>query len=195
MSHTRRFTGASSALAKRSMRLPSIWSVQSRSTRCTSLLERKAASATVRRARVLSPRVGVVPTRGTSRRWSFSSIVGLISGTWCRRRPSTIRLLLAASQQESLTVYTDGFRVYESLEDDDTFDREYVVHSDGEYVDGAVHVNTCESHGSLLRPWLSPHRGVSKDKLTPYLRAFQLRRELYRKPGRDALKHAIRATL
>ena len=108
---------------------------------------------------------------------------------------STIRLLLAGRQQESLTVYTDGFRAYEPLEDDDAFDREYVVHSDGEYVDGAVHVNTCESHGSLLRPWLSPHRGVSKDKLTPYLRAFQLRRELYRKPGRDALKHAIRATL
>jgi len=72
---------------------------------------------------------------------------------------------------------------------------ESVVHSDGEYVDGAVHVNTCENHGSLLRPWLSPHRGVSKDKLTLYLRAFQLRRELYRKPGRDALKHAVRATL
>ena len=108
---------------------------------------------------------------------------------------SMIRLLLAGRQQESLTVYTDGFRAYEPLEDDDAFDREYVVHSDGEYADGTVHVNTCESHGSLLRPWLSPHRGVSKDKLTLYLRAFQLRRELYRKPGRDALKHAVRATL
>jgi transposase-like protein len=108
---------------------------------------------------------------------------------------STIRLLLAASQQESLTVYTDGFRAYEPLEEDDAFEREYVVHGDGEYADGEVHVNTCESHGSLLRPWLSPHRGISKDKLTPYLRAFQLRRELYRKPGRDALEHAVRATL
>ncbi len=83
---------------------------------------------------------------------------------------STIRLLLIG-QQESLTVYTDGFRAYEPLDGDDAFTREYVVHSDGEYTGGDVHVNTCESHGSLVRSWLSPYRGVSKDKLTPYLRA------------------------
>jgi len=82
---------------------------------------------------------------------------------------STIRLLLAVGQQESLTVYTDGFRAYEPLDEDDAFTREYVVHGDGEYVDGDVHVNTCESHASLTRRWLSPHRGVSKDRLTPYL--------------------------
>ena len=53
--------------------------------------------------------------------------------------------------------YTDGFRAYEPLEEDAAFDREYVLHDEGEYADGDVHVNTCESHGSLLRPWLSPH--------------------------------------
>jgi len=108
---------------------------------------------------------------------------------------STIRLLLADRQQESLTVYTDGFRAYEPLEEDDAFTREYVVHGDGEYVDRDVHVNTCESHGSLVRSWLSPHRGVSKDKLTPYLRAFQLRREVFRKPGEEALKSMLEAAL
>jgi len=108
---------------------------------------------------------------------------------------STIRLLLANRKEESLTVYTDGFRAYEPLEEDDEFTREYVVHGDGEYADDEVHVNTCESHASQVRRWLSPHRGVSKDKLTQYLRAFELRRELYRKPGRDALKHAIKAIL
>ena len=108
---------------------------------------------------------------------------------------STVRLLLADHEEESLTVYTDGFRAYNPLEDDDEFHREYVVHGDGEYADGDVHVNTCESHASLLRRWLSPHRGVSKDKLTQYLRAFQLRSELFRKPGREALKHAVEATL
>jgi len=108
---------------------------------------------------------------------------------------STVRLLLDNHDQESLTVYTDGFRAYDPLDDDDTFDRQYVVHSDGEYADDNVHINTCESHGSLLRPWLSPHRGISKDKLTPYLRAFQLRRELYRKPDDAALKQAIDAAL
>jgi transposase-like protein len=108
---------------------------------------------------------------------------------------STVRLLLADHEEESLTVYTDGFRAYDPLEDDDEFHREYVVHGDGEYADGDIHVNTCESHASLVRRWLSPHRGVSKDKLTQYLRAFQLRSELFRKPGREALKHAVKATL
>jgi transposase len=108
---------------------------------------------------------------------------------------STIRLLLANRQQESLTVYTDGFRAYEPLEEDDAVTREYVVHGDGEYVDGAVHVNTCESHASLARRWLSPHRGVSKDRLTPYLRAFQLRREVFRTPGEEALKTILETAL
>ena len=108
---------------------------------------------------------------------------------------STIRLLLSDRQQESLTVYIDGFRVYEPFDEDDTFTREYVVHGDSEYVDEEVHVNTCESHGSLVRSWLSPHRGVSKDKLTPYLRAFQLRREVFRKPGKEALKSILEAVL
>jgi len=36
---------------------------------------------------------------------------------------------------------------------------------------------------------------TEKEKLTQYLRAFQLRRELFRKPGKEALKHAVRATL
>jgi len=94
-----------------------------------------------------------------------------------------------------LTVYTDGFRAYDPLEGGDAFDREYVVHGDSEYADGEVHVNGCESHASLTRQWLSPHRGVSKDKLTPYLRPFQLRREIYRKPGQEALKHALRRVL
>ncbi len=108
---------------------------------------------------------------------------------------STIRLLLADRQQESLTVYTDGFRAYDPLEEDDEFTREYVVHSDGEYADGDIHINTCESHASLTRRWLSPHRGVSKDKLTPYLRAFQLRRRILRKPGQEALKEVVRTVL
>ena len=107
---------------------------------------------------------------------------------------STIRLLLANRKEESLTVYTDGFQAYEPLEEDDAFTREYIAHGNGEYADDKVHVKTCEGHASLRR-WLSPHRGVSKDKLTQYLRAFELRRELYRKTWRDALKDVIKAAL
>ena len=108
---------------------------------------------------------------------------------------STIRLLLDGRNQESLTVYTDGFRAYEPLEDDETFDRRYVVHSEGEYADDGVHVNTCESHASPVPRWLSPHRGISKDKLTPYLRALRLRQRVRRKPGKEALRIILRTTL
>jgi transposase-like protein len=94
-----------------------------------------------------------------------------------------------------LTVYTDGFRAYDPLDDELAVKPLVVVHGDGEYVDRDVHVNTCESHGSLLRLWLSPHQGVLKDRLTPYLRAFQLRRQLFRKSGREALKHAIKEVI
>jgi len=108
---------------------------------------------------------------------------------------ATVRLLLDNHEKESLTVYTDGFRAYDPLDDDESFHRESVIHGDGEYVDGDTHVNTCESHASLARRWLSPHRGVSKDKLTAYLRPFQLRRRILRKPGREALKQIIREVL
>ena len=132
------------------------------------------------------PPVFILADRGTGERYVIPAKTA---------DESTIRLLLANRQQESLTVYTDGFRAYEPLEEDDAFTREYVVHGDGEYVDGDVHVNTCESHGSLVRSWLSPHRGVSKDKLTLYLRAFQLRREVFRKPGEEGLKSILAAAL
>ena len=47
---------------------------------------------------------------------------------------STVRLLLADHEEESLTVYTDGFLAYEPLEDDTEYQREAVLHSEGEYV-------------------------------------------------------------
>ncbi|WP_336365004.1 IS1595 family transposase [Halalkalicoccus salilacus] len=108
---------------------------------------------------------------------------------------STVRLLLENSEEESLAVYTDGFQAYDPLEEDENYERTAVIHGEGEYVDGDAHVNTCESHASLARRWLSPHRGVSKDKLTPYLRAFELRRRILRKSGREALKEIVRTAL
>lgn len=130
--------------------------------------------------------VFILADRGTGQRYVIPAKGG---------DESTIRLLLTDRQQESLTVYTDCFRAYEPLEEDNVFNRKYVVHGDGKYANDEVHINTCESHASLTQRWLSPHRGVSKDNLTQYLRAFQLRRELYRRPRRDALRHAVRATL
>jgi transposase-like protein len=57
---------------------------------------------------------------------------------------STIRPLLTDRHQEPFTVYTDGFCAYDPLDEDEKFDREHVVHGDGEYADDTVHVNTCE---------------------------------------------------
>ncbi|MFC4990558.1 IS1595 family transposase [Saliphagus infecundisoli] len=132
------------------------------------------------------PPVFILADRGTGNRYMLAAKAA---------DKSTIRLLLADRTEESLTVYTDGFRAYEPLEDDDAFDREYVVHSDDEYVAEDVHVNTCESQDRASDPWLSPHRGISKDKLTPYLRAFQLRRQVLRKPGEEALKTILETAL
>lgn len=116
------------------------------------------------------------------------------------RRPAksadqSIVRLLADREEEPLTVFTDGFRAYDPLEEHDGFVRESVVHPDGENADGEVQVNSYESHRSLLRPWLSPHRVISKDEQTPYLRALQLRRSLFRKPGNEALKRVVAAAL
>ncbi len=46
---------------------------------------------------------------------------------------ATVQLLLDNHQKESLTVYTDGFRAYDPLDDDENFHREAVIHGGGEY--------------------------------------------------------------
>jgi hypothetical protein len=35
------------------------------------------------------------------------------------------------------------------------------------------HVNSCENRASLLRTWLSIHRGICKDNISLYLAAFK----------------------
>jgi hypothetical protein len=75
--------------------------------------------------------VFIIPDRGTRKR----CVIPAKAATG-----STIRLLLADRQQESLIIYTDGIQAYDPLEEDDAFTREYVIHGDGEYVDGEVHV-------------------------------------------------------
>jgi len=108
---------------------------------------------------------------------------------------SRIRFLQADRQQESSSVYPDGFRASEPLEEDDTFTRQYLVHGEVEYGDGDVHVNTSESHPRASDAWLSPPRGVSKDGFTPSLRAFHFRRDVCRKPGEEALTTVFETAL
>jgi len=56
-------------------------------------------------------------------------------------------------------------------------------------------MNTCESHRRVSDAWFSLHRGVYKDRLIPYLRAFQLRNNVLRNPGKEALKIILETTL
>ena len=73
---------------------------------------------------------------------------------------STVRLLLVDCEKKPLTAYPDGSRAYDPLDNDENYQREAVIHGEGEYVDGDAHVNTCESHASLVPRWLSPHRDI-----------------------------------
>jgi len=120
------------------------------------------------------PPVFIIADRGTGQRYVIPAKAA---------DESTIRLPLADRQQEPITVYTDDFRAYEPLEEDDEFNREYVIHGDGEYADDEVHVNTCESHASQVRRWLSPHRGISKDKLTQISERFSYAESCFGNPA------------
>lgn len=136
-------------------------------------------------------------TTKTNRPCSSSLTVAREKRTFIRRKPPKNRRFdscLTTPKGVADGLYC-GFRVYEPLNEDDAFDRQYVVHGEGEYAAGDVHINTCESHTSLARQWLSPHRDVSKDKLTPYLRALQLRKRVRRKPGDEALKTILETAL
>jgi transposase-like protein len=83
------------------------------------------------------PPVFILTDRGTGQRYVIPTKA---------TDESTIRLLLATRTEESLTVYTDGFRADEPLDKDDAFNRECVVHGDGEYTGEEIHVNTWESY-------------------------------------------------
>lgn len=68
------------------------------------------------------------------------------------------RLLLALHQQESLAIYTDGFRAYDPFEEEDAFKLESVIHGDSKYVDREVYVNTCEGTVAAAPVTLAPLR-------------------------------------
>jgi transposase len=86
-------------------------------------------------------------------------------------RQNTIRPVIEASVTRGALVHTDEYDIYARL-DEWGYGHETVCHARGEYArdddgDGfcEVHVNTMEGVWSLLRSWLRPHRGVSREKL------------------------------
>jgi transposase len=70
---------------------------------------------------------------------------------------------------------------------------DYVNHSLREYARGEVHINNCENRASLLRPWLSVHRGISKDNLDTYLSLFQFQRNTNKLPTIEKIKLIVKA--
>jgi transposase len=93
-------------------------------------------------------------------------------------------------------VYTDEYDIYARLPEwGDT--RRTVCHAAGEFArdedgDGfcEVHVNTIEGFWSLLRSWLRPHRGISKQRLPLYLGFFDFVHNL-RKRGKALLASLV----
>jgi transposase-like protein len=51
-----------------------------------------------------------------------------------------------------------------------------------------VHINNCENRASILRTWLSAHRGISKDNFDTYLSLFQLQRNINKLPTIEKIK-------
>lgn len=62
-------------------------------------------------------------------------------------------------------VYTDDFSSYDILPPEH---HQSINHSDGEYANGRVHINTVEGEFSVYRPWMATFRGVSKENLYLY---------------------------
>ena len=90
----------------------------------------------------------------------------------------TIRPVIEGSVAKGALVHTDEYDVYGRLEDWG-YGHETVCHARGEDArddDGfcEVHVNTMEGVWSLLRSWLRPHRGVSREKLPLHLAFLQV---------------------
>ena len=76
--------------------------------------------------------------------------------------------------EQSVTVYTDEFPIYNGLKKLLKVDaHKTVTNSSNMYADGDVHVNNCENRHSLLRPFLNMYRGVSKKNLNTYVKFFQ----------------------
>jgi transposase-like protein len=88
-------------------------------------------------------------------------------------------------------IYTDNFPSYSILQGMG-YRHEYVNHSLREYARGEVHINNCENRASILRPWLSAHRGISKDNLDAYLSLFQLQRNTNKLPAIEKIKTIVK---
>lgn len=93
---------------------------------------------------------------------------------------SPVRLPPRRPREGDVDIYADRFRT-DDLYEGDEFDHEWVVHGDGEYEDGNIHIDTYER---LLR-----------EQVDTIIYAFQLCDESFHKSGREALNYSFNTTL
>ncbi len=124
--------------------------------------------------------LGLIARNGLVRIWWLDNV-----------QRQTIEPIIRQNVREGSTLYTDEYNIYDWLSS--SYEHQTVNHSRGEYArdedgDGhyEVHVNTLECFGSLLRPWLRVHRGLSQERLPYYLGFFECLYNL-RKRGQMAL--------
>jgi transposase-like protein len=68
-----------------------------------------------------------------------------------------------------------------------------VNNSEDEYTRRDIHVNNCENRASLLRPWLTVHRGISKNNLNVYLSLFYFQRTASQLQNLQKIKLIVKA--
>jgi len=106
-------------------------------------------------------------------------------------RGETVAAIASRHIEAGSKVYTDNFPSYNVLQSIG-YRHETVNHSLREYARGEVHINNCENRASILRPWLSVHRGISKDNLNTYLSLFQLQRKTNKLPTIEKIKLIVK---
>jgi transposase-like protein len=103
----------------------------------------------------------------------------------------TVARIASRHIESGSRIYTDNFPSYSILQNIG-YRHEYVNHSLREYARGEVHINNCENRESILRQWLSVHRGKSKDNLKTYLSLFQLQRNTNKLPAIEKIKTIVK---
>jgi transposase-like protein len=82
---------------------------------------------------------------------------------------------IAEYSDGSVILCTDGYSIYEDIEEKEGVDGHLAVTHSDTYVIGDAHTNTCENRHSFLRQWLAKFRGVSKHHLQKYLNFLALK--------------------
>jgi len=75
----------------------------------------------------------------------------------------------------SAILCTDGYSIYEDIEEKEGVDGHLAVTHSDTYVIGDAHTNTCENRHSFLRQWLAKFRDVSEHHLQKYLNFLALK--------------------